>query len=340
MPLTLTATTANREKEGNVDIFLDLIKSTQCRRFIDVFAGSGSFSLFALQHGIAESYLINDAYPPIIYLFEAVRYHPETLILEYQNLCKKVSEKLKLFSMPQAYYLRLAEELADGNTKPFRKAVLWLFLANRLKQNRPLFFGEKIISGFDLHPTITTVDLVERIRNLNILFQKNKKLFFSAKDGYDFISAIEKLDNNDVVILDPPYPGYYSPKNSIFFRPEDDDVLFHKLLSILESLNKQKVKFILNYDLFFGKEKPFSKGYVINPEDFGLSHCILVSKNPNDAEFTILFEHIYISQFIKIDKLPKGLYPFKIFQELSYSDARDYIACRKTDPTLPLVSRL
>ncbi len=142
----------------------------------------------------------------------------QKLISEYQNLCQKVSERLQLFSTLQAYYLRLTEELADENTKSFRKAVLWLFLANRLEQNRPLFFGEKIISGFDLYPTITTVELVERIRNLNILFQ-NKKLSLSAKDGYDFISAIEKLDNSDVVILDPPYPGYYSPKSSFFFRP-------------------------------------------------------------------------------------------------------------------------
>lgn len=322
MALTITNTTANREIEGNVEKILALIKPTSCRYFIDAFAGSGSFSLSAMEQGIAESYLINEAYPPIIYMFEAVRDNPERLILEYKNLCQLMFEKNQAVDIFQDNCQILAEELANANTAPLRQAVLWLFLANQLNQNRPLFSGEKIISRFDAHPSIGVNELIPRISRLNQIFQ-NKKLSLSASNAYDFILSIEKLNNNDFVILDPPYPGYWHPENSIFFRPENDEILFQKLLLILELLYNKKVKFIFNYDLFFGKEAPCSKGYLINPKKYGLRHYLLISNNPHDPEFTTLFEHIYISENIDIYMLPKGIYPFEMFRELNYRDAND-----------------
>jgi 16S rRNA G966 N2-methylase RsmD len=58
-------------------------------------------------------------------------------------------------------------------------------------------------------------------------------------------SSLNNLDENDLVILDPPYPGDHDSKNAtIFFRPENDGELYSILLEIIEQLNKNNVNFI------------------------------------------------------------------------------------------------
>jgi site-specific DNA-adenine methylase len=124
--LTVTNTTANRENEKNVDKFLELIKRNSFNRMFDFFCGSGSFIFYGMARKIAREYYINDAYEPIICLFNAIKTDPNRLKKEYAKQLESTNAQISFFANSNI------ELLANQELDPFKKAVLWLTVANLL----------------------------------------------------------------------------------------------------------------------------------------------------------------------------------------------------------------
>ncbi len=323
LQFTVTSTTANRELEGNITSFLALLGKNKFRRMIDPFCGSGSFSCHAMHRNLATEYIINDAYSPIIALLQAISHDHDKLKAAYEEFYKNPAT----FFSPENYQAYI-EELTQNDIPVYRRAALWLFLANRLANNRPLFFRGKLISQINEQSVISNFNTALKIDAMHALFS-NYKPTFSNLNAMGLLHQL-KLNNEDLVILDPPYPGFADLEQTIFFRPENDEKLYQSLIEIIQLLNANRVTFILAYDLFYGQEKPHSMKYQIDEKHLPIQHLLLVSRNPSDPEFDTLFEHVYVSTNVLLDMnyLPKGFFSYESIKNYSYDDAKQLIASR------------
>ena len=332
MPLTLMSTTANRELEGNADRLLSLVQGYQFERVIDPFCGSGSFTFEAMRRNMAKQYIVCDAYPPIIDMHKTVQVSPDDLKKAYLGLC---NTGLGFFTQ---HPIACVEKL-ENEKDPCKRAALWIFLSNRLLNNRPLFAGEKIVSQLNLHSALSQLEIFKRIDQTNKLFSQQKVTFMNMRAS-DFFMNLQHLTSKDFVILDPPYPGCDDPKNSIFYRPEDDKKLYLILMDILNLLNQKGVRYIFNYGIFWGYGKQ-DKNYFIDAEALNLHELVLVSENHADPQFKLLIERIYVSKNIELSmkNLPQGFVPFSIIEKFDYEHAKECIL-EHLKKEAPLRSRL
>lgn len=315
MPLTVSCTTANREIEGTVNKFLSLLGESKFDRMIDPFCGSGSVILQGMQKNIAKEYLACDVFSPIVDLLESIKVEPEKLLKAYAALCQSPS---KFFSVGSPGITALM----DQNSDPIKKAAHWLYLVTRLQNNRPVFDGNTLVSPLEPQAKISHAELSNRISEINSLFSSRTVQF--KKTNAKILFENLTLRDNDFVFLDPPYPASEDPKQTIFYRSEKDAELFEIVIKIIQQLNKNNVRFIFNYDLFWGCENPHHRKFVVDEKQLKLQHLMLVSHNPSDPEFSTLFEHIYVSENIKLAALPVDVYHYSDIKKLSYEDAKKH----------------
>lgn len=317
MPLTVSCTTANREIEGTTDKFLSLLGESKFDRMIDPFCGSGSMILHGMQKHIAKEYLACDVFSPIVDLLESIKVKPEKLLKAYAALCQSSS---KFFSAGSPEITALMNQ----NPDPIKKAAHWLYLVTRLQNNRPVFDGNTLVSQLETQSKFSQAELSKRITEIHSLLSSRTVQFknTNAKSLFENL----KLTDNDFVFLDPPYPAAEDPKQTIFYRSEKDADLFEIVIKIIQQLNKNNVRFIFNYDLFWGCENPHHTKFVIDEKQLKLQHLILVSHNPSDPEFSTLFEHIYVSENIKLAALPGDVYHYSNIKKLSYEDAKKHFS--------------
>lgn len=201
--------------------------------FVDLFAGGANVGINANSKKI----VLNDNLIYLIDMFQALATMPEEKVLDYID---KTAAKFELSMTNTDGYSKLREQY-NKTKEPLDLLILTFFSFNHQirfnndhKFNTP--FG-KNRSRYNANIKKNLIDFIRALHSKNIIFTK---LDF---DKFDF----SQLGRNDFVYCDPPYlitVGTYNDGKRGFTGWSSEQE--QKLLSVLDSLNDQKIKFALS----------------------------------------------------------------------------------------------
>ena len=201
--------------------------------FVDLFAGGANVSINANSKKV----VLNDNLIYLIDMFQALATMPEEKVLDYID---KTAAKFELSMTNTDGYIKLRKQY-NKTKEPLDLLILTFFSFNHQirfnndhKFNTP--FG-KNRSRYNANIKKNLIDFIRALHSKNIIFTK---LDF---DKFDF----SQLGRNDFVYCDPPYlitVGTYNDGKRGFTGWSSEQE--QKLLSVLDSLNDQKIKFALS----------------------------------------------------------------------------------------------
>lgn len=201
--------------------------------FVDLFTGGANVGVNANSKKI----VLNDNLIYLIDMFRALATTPEEKVLDYID---KMVAKFGLSMTNTDGYIKLREQY-NKTKEPLDLLILTFFSFNHQirfnsdhKFNTP--FG-KNRSRYNANIKKNLIDFMKALHSKNIIFTK---LDF---DKFDF----SQLGRNDFVYCNPPYlitVGTYNDGKRGFTGWSGEQE--QKLLSVLDSLNDQKIKFALS----------------------------------------------------------------------------------------------
>ncbi len=219
--------------------------------FIEPFTGGGSMFL----NVIANKYLLNDIDKNICSLHKFLQKQADDPNLFFENIEKNINKyklsksylknivpielKTKWKKTYYAKYNKISYEKLRDDYNNGEKDCLLLYLLLIYGFNRMLRFNSK--EKFNV--PVGNVDFNINVFNaLNDYFRfvKNKNIQFSNLDFHIFIKSL-KINNDDLIYLDPPYLISFSEYNKIW-----NDEKERLLLNLLDELNHKNVKFAIS----------------------------------------------------------------------------------------------
>lgn len=280
------------------DIFY-LLENKTFHRLYDPFSGSGSISFTAMKKQLAKEYYINDTDPILCQIWETIKAEPEAFLNFYKTLADEyISSNLKtsFYNQKLVEFNSLTPQLSDK----VKSVSLFVFLINFSVNNMPIFDHEKKLStnpNIDLNIEKENTELVSfqnLSMNLSKLLQSNNVVFTSG----DFLECLNSATENDLVILDPPYP---TQEHSIYYKIKDEKQLQNDLRLTLEKFKHNKVPFII----FYGAVRVALENQ-FDEEKYGVQHLIRLTTSPVHGDG---FEHVYISKEIQLNRenLPRRI---------------------------------
>ncbi len=209
--------------------------------FVDLFAGGANVGINIKANEI----ILNDNLIYLIDIFQLLTKKPENEILKYiDNTIKKFD--LSLTNM--AGYGKLREQY-NKNKNPLDLLVLTFFSFNhQIRFNSDHKFNTPFGKNRSRYNANIKKNLIDFINALN-----SKKIIFTKVDFDKFDFSV--LGKDDFVYCDPPYLitiGTYNDGKRGFTGWNNEQE--QKLLSILDSLDKRKIKFALS-NVLTHKEK-------------------------------------------------------------------------------------
>ncbi|MGZ4953536.1 MAG: Dam family site-specific DNA-(adenine-N6)-methyltransferase [Methylobacter sp.] len=207
------------------------------------FAGSAAITLYCAQHNLAERFVIGDALPSLVELWQMIVNKPEQTADQYELLWDGQQQ-----AGPE--YFNKIRDRFNGDHDP----VELLYLVARCVKNAV---------RFNAHGKMTqSVDK----RRLGMRPEKMRQAVFRASQllrgrteffAGDFLGCLESAKEGDFVYLDPPYQGTTYGKDKRYFSQVEREHLYGGL----QDLNDRNIPFLLSYDgvcgdVVYGEELP------------------------------------------------------------------------------------
>lgn len=199
-------------------------------RLIEPFAGSAAITIYAAHHRIAEQFLINDSYKPLIDLWRKIIETPEECANQYEKIWRKQLDN------PSEHYLKIREEFNTDNDP-----IKFLFLMAKCAKNAIRFNsnGKFNQSADKRRLGRRPNEMRVHILSTSLLLKRKSKLMNS-----DYEIILDLATPDDLVYMDPPYQGTSTGRNPRYHQGLD----FNRFIKNLEKLNERGVPFMLSFD--------------------------------------------------------------------------------------------
>lgn len=204
---------------------------------IEPFAGSAAISVYAAHHRIADDFLINDSYKPLVELWQNIIENPDESARRYEEIWRKQLDN------PNEHYLKIREEF-NNDSDPIK----FLFLMAKCAKNAVRFnsSGKFNQSADKRRLGRRPDDMRVQIFTASLMFKK-KSRFMNA----DYETILDLATPDDLVYMDPPYQGTSTGRNPRYHQGLD----FERFVKNLEKLNARRVPFMLSFDGQLGDKK-------------------------------------------------------------------------------------
>lgn len=258
-------------------VILGQIEGEGLRRLVEPFAGSAAVTLAAARKQMFGSYLLGDALPPLVGIWQSVIDSPVALAAGYAELWHR--ERARPID---AYYEIRNEFNSDRNPSKL------LYLLARCVKNSVRFNPS---GAFNQSPDKRRKGTNPRTMEAELLAAHHLLKDKTRAASADFMSLVEEAREGDFFYLDPPYQGTSEGRDSRYF----EGVSRERVISALEMLNAKGVPFILSYDGFCGAQ---SYGEALPA---ALAHRILLdvgrsSQSTLSGRADVTVESLYLSR--------------------------------------------
>lgn len=237
------------------------------KRTFEPFAGCASWSLAAMEIGLAEEYVINDSNKILINTLRLIKEKPELVKQSYSLLIKDYGN-----SKPKRdFFLDIIEKYNISNSEEEKSLILpfvinhsWsgiLFYDHKfniLYKESDLFEGKKS-ERFLNEAGLSLDEFFAEIDRTSNLLNSHRVLF---KTG-DFMDAISEAQSGDFVALNPPYPENERSdveQSSMYLELYSLEMLHQNLIQTIQRLENQGIHYYMTYGFY----NPKLKNYVLH----------------------------------------------------------------------------
>ena len=202
----------------------------QIETLYEPFAGSAAVTLYAATHGLAERFVIGDAYPPLVELWRMIIEQPGELSDQYAALWQAQ------FSAGLDHFNRVRAEFNET-----KSPVLLLYLVARCVKNAVRFNRHGCFTqSVDKRRTGMKPDRVTRtVHAVSRLLAGRTTLFCG-----DFQQCAATAGTGDLVYMDPPYQGTTYGRDKRYAAGLERETL----VDALHGFDTRSVPYILSYD--------------------------------------------------------------------------------------------
>lgn len=250
-------------------------------RLIEPFAGSAAVSLYTAYYKIAQKFVINDSYKPLMDLWEKFINFPEQCASEYSKLWNNQLDS------PSEFYLRIRNEFNEDNN-----SVKFLYLMMRCAKNAIRFNSKgKFNQAADKRRLGRNPNDMRKQIIMTSMLLKGKTLLINA----DYEEVLKIATPNDLVYMDPPYQGTSSGKNPRYHQGLD----LIRFIKNLEYLNTKKIPFILSFDGQLGEKRyglPLPKNLQLHKIPIHAGRSAQATLNGRND---ITVESLYLSPYLQ-----------------------------------------
>lgn len=255
------------------------------KRCIEPFSGCASWTIAAMELGLAEQYIVNDSDKILIRSLMLIKEQPELIKERYALLEHAFEQSLA----KKAYFLKSLEIYNHANSDD-EKALILPFIINHswsgilfhnnagdiLYREGPLFEG-KSSERFLEKANISVEQFNTEIDRVSELFNANHIEFRSG----DFLDALDDIRTDDFVALNPPYPENersVAEKTGMYTELYSPEKLHENLKQVIEKMENEGVDYYMTYGFY----NPSFHDYVLldgmkNPKNYfrvlGYENC-------------------------------------------------------------------
>ncbi|KTC65014.1 Site-specific DNA methylase (plasmid) [Legionella adelaidensis] len=255
------------------------------KRCIEPFSGCASWTIAAMELGVAEQYIINDSDKVLILSLKLIKDEPVLLKERYALLVQGFEQS----SAKKAYFLKTLETYNHVNNDN-EKALILPFIINHswsgilfhnstgdiLYWEGPLFEG-KSSERFLEKANLSVEQFNTEIDRVSGLFNANHIEFRSG----DFLDALVDIRSDDFIALNPPYPENersVAEKTGMYTELYSPEKLHENLKQLVDKMEDNGIHYYMTYGFY----NPILHKYVLldsmkNPKNYfrvlGYENC-------------------------------------------------------------------
>lgn len=267
------------------------------KKCFEPFAGCASWSLSAMEHNLAEEYIINDSNKALIGTLLLIKEDPDSVKSVYskdvKDFCK--SRDKKDFFLKKIEAFNKASENEKSLLLPFIINHSWSGLLFHdehchILYREPKIKG-KVLPGYLDAATLPLELFYQEVDYVSDLFNTNTVTFKSG----DFLDAVTDVQKGDFVALNPPYPeNERSEKEGMYVELYSPIVLHQKLVDFLKKMDESGIQYYMTY----GFHNPKMQEFVIR--DGKEPRHYLRIFGYKDCAWGMALDQMYFSKGIKI----------------------------------------
>ena len=272
------------------------------RKAIEPFAGSASWSLAAMEVGLAEEYVINDSNKILMNTLYLIKENPQLIKTAYISLIQEyeaAESKKDFFLGTIEHYNQTQDDEEKSVLLPFIINHSWSGIIFYNIDGEILYFEAPLFEGKRTPRYLTEANLsismfLDEVDRISILLNANKVVFKSG----DFLQVVADIQLGDFIALNPPYPENersLTEKTSMYTELYAPEKLHENIVNLIQYMEKEKIHYYMTYGFY-------------NPE---MSKFVLLdeAKNPrnyfrilgyDDCAFGIGLDQMYFSSTISI----------------------------------------
>jgi site-specific DNA-adenine methylase len=290
------------------ELFLLIFANTtgkKYRRCFEPFAGSASWSLAAMECGLAEEYIINDSDSVLINAHRLMRDDPEAIKEAYSKLTKSYDKS----SFKKDFFI---ESIKDYNkADSYHKSLFLPFIINHswsglifhdLKGN--IIYHEsniagKVIPGYLEKANLSLDMFLKEVDRVSNIFNANKVHFQSG----DYLQAINNIQPDDFVALNPPYPenersvSQKMDRYTGYTELYSPETLHENLAKTIQQMDNKGVEYFMTYGFY----NPRMKKFVLYDNNNQIKNYFRVLGYANCA-FGMALDQMYFSSKFSLPK--------------------------------------
>ena len=277
--------------------FSILLANTQGKKYkraLEPLAGSASWSMAAMELGLAEEYIINDSNSVLIHTLQLIKDNPTLVKETYAVLVKKYEAT----PAKKDFFL---EVIRNHNHAPHaEKAILLPFIINHswggilfydnelniLYREGELFEGKKA-ERFLTSANLSLDMFLAEIDRTTKLLNHNRVIFKSG----DFMEVIADAREGDFVALNPPYPENersVSEQSGMYTELYSPEKMHQNVVQVIEGFERQGIHYYMTYGFY----NPQFKEYVLRNANYQPINYFRVLGYENSA-FGIGLDQMY-----------------------------------------------
>jgi len=279
-------------------------------RSIEPFAGSASWSLAAMELELAEEYVINDSDKALINVHKLIKENPEKIKEAYSSLCKEY-EKIQA---KEDFFYKIINDYNKNESDcrplllPFIINHSWSGIISHdnignIIYQKKLFSHDKNKKHLD-RASLSIEKFCQEVDWASKLFNKNKVHFYYG----DFQTVIQNVNENDFVMLNPPYPENErsnEDKTSMYTELYSPNELHQNLLNFIQKLEEKNAHYIMTYGFY----NPKMNDFVVRGKRDQLRNFFRIL-GYNGCAFGVALDQIYYSScFIIPEKFKHKIIP-------------------------------
>lgn len=294
-------------------------------RCIEPFSGSASWTIAAMEAGIAKEYIINDSDEVLVNSHRLIKDFPDKIKQTYQTLFEQFTSKDKkeVFLKAIDQYNQASHIEDKSLLLPFIINHSWGGMIFHDNANQLVYRNHEIngkeIPGFIERANLTLKEFFSEVDRVSKLFNSNKVAFESG----DFNHVLQDISQNDLVILNPPYPEnqtVHDGHSGMYLELYSQKSLFSKILEVINKMQALGTHYIMTYGFY----DPQNEAFVLKDKTGEKTNYFRLIGYP-DCAFGEALDQMYFSPNLAIpnsmkDKLASAEQMLGINDSLSKSE--------------------